>query len=125
MRTNIFSSALIISLLTISHSAMSQQLNSPNIVLIMADDLGFECISANGSEDYKTPVIDGLAESGVRFEQGFANPLCTPSRVKIMTGLYNKRNYVSFGVLHRSQKTFAHQLKQVLRNLFKQNKLSS
>jgi arylsulfatase A len=85
--------------------------DKPNIVLIMADDMGYECIGANGCEDYKTPVIDQLAAEGVRFEQCFANPLCTPSRVKIMTGQYNVRNYVRFGVLDRSQTTFAHQLK--------------
>jgi arylsulfatase A len=86
--------------------------SKPNIILIMADDMGYECISANGSEDYHTPNIDKLAAEGVRFEQCFANPLCTPSRVKIMTGQYNVRNYTRFGELHRSQKTFAHQLKQ-------------
>lgn len=86
--------------------------SQPNIILIMADDMGYECISANGSEDYKTPNIDQLAAEGVRFEQCFANPLCTPSRVKIMTGQYNIRNYTKFGVLDRSQKTFAHQLKK-------------
>ena len=85
----------------------------PNVVLIMADDLGYECIGANGCEDYKTPVIDKLAAEGMRFEQCFANPLCTPSRVKIMTGLYGKRNYVRFGRLDRSQRTFANQLKEV------------
>jgi len=83
----------------------------PNIVLIMADDLGYECIGANGSE-YKTPNLDRLAERGVRFTNCFANPLCTPSRVKIMTGMYNVRNYTRFGELPRDQTTFAHQLKQ-------------
>ncbi|WDE97349.1 sulfatase-like hydrolase/transferase [Lentisphaera profundi] len=86
--------------------------DKPNIVLIMADDMGYECISSNGSEDYKTPAIDKLAAEGMRFEQCFANPICTPSRVKIMTGLYNKRNFTKFGVLDRSQTTFAHQLKK-------------
>ena len=85
----------------------------PNIVLFMVDDMGYECISANGCEDYYTPVIDRLAAEGMRFEQCFANPLCTPSRVKIMTGQYNKRNYTKFGQLDRSQVTFAHQLKKV------------
>ncbi|VGO18925.1 sulfatase-like hydrolase/transferase [Pontiella sulfatireligans] len=84
----------------------------PNIVLIMADDMGYECVGANGSEDYLTPVIDDLAAEGLRFEQCFANPICTPSRVKIMTGIYNARNYVSFGKLDRSQTTFAHLLKE-------------
>ncbi|MEM9348465.1 MAG: sulfatase-like hydrolase/transferase [Planctomycetota bacterium] len=83
----------------------------PNIILIMADDLGYECIGANGSE-YKTPNLDALAAGGVRFTNAFANPICTPSRVKIMTGQYNVRNYVKFGVLPRGETTFAHQLKQ-------------
>jgi len=88
-------------------------LPKPNIILIMADDLGYECIGANGCEDYKTPVIDKLAAEGVRFDQCFAQPLCTPSRVKIMTGQYNIRNYVGFGRLERSQRSFANQLKEV------------
>lgn len=84
----------------------------PNIVLIMADDMGYECLSVNGSDDYKTPRLDALAREGINYMQCFSNPLCTPSRVKIMTGLYNKRNYVKFGVLERSQVTFAHELKK-------------
>jgi arylsulfatase A len=84
----------------------------PNIVLIMADDLGYECIGANGGTSYETPVLDQLAKGGVRFEHCYAQPLCTPSRVKIMTGIYNVRNYVEFGVLDRNQTTFAHLLKK-------------
>ena len=90
----------------------AQESSKPNIILIMADDLGYECIGANGSDDYKTPVIDTLASNGVRFNNCFGNPLCTPSRVKIMTGMYNVRNYVKFAVLDRSQKTFAHVFKE-------------
>ena len=40
----------------------------PNIILIMADDLGYECIGANGGTSYKTPELDRLAKSGIRFE---------------------------------------------------------
>jgi arylsulfatase A len=83
----------------------------PNIVLIMADDMGYEALSVNGSDSYKSPNLDKLAAEGVRFTNCFANPLCTPSRAKIMTGQYNVRNYVKFGVLTRGQTTFAHQLK--------------
>ena len=83
----------------------------PNIVLIMADDMGYEALSVNGSESCKTPNLDRLAVEGVRFTNCFANPICTPSRVKIMTGQYNVRNYVKFGLLDRGQTTFAHQLK--------------
>jgi len=83
----------------------------PNIVLIMADDLGYECIGANGGTSYKTPVLDKLAAEGIRFQHCYAQPLCTPSRAKIMTGMYNVRNYVKFGSLDRKQTTFAHLLK--------------
>jgi len=84
----------------------------PNIILIMADDLGYECIGANGGTSYKTPVIDKMAEKGIRFEHCYSQPLCTPSRVQIMTGIYNVRNYVKFRVLDRSEVTFGHLLKR-------------
>ena len=80
----------------------------PNIVLIMADDIGYECFGCYGSKTYKTPVLDELAATGMRFEHCYSQPLCTPSRVKIMTGQYNFRNYTHFGVLDPKQKTFGH-----------------
>ena len=86
----------------------STSTSSPNIIVIMADDLGYETISANGGKSYQTPHIDKLALNGVRFEHFYAQPLCTPSRVKLMTGIYNVRNYVRFGLLHPSQTTFGH-----------------
>ena len=58
----------------------------PNIILIMADDLGKECIGAYGCTEYETPVLDGLAKKGIRFDYCFSQPICTPSRVQIMTG---------------------------------------
>ncbi len=82
-----------------------------NVILIMADDLGFECLSCYGSLSYNTPVLDSLAANGVKFNRCYAQPLCTPSRVKIMTGRYNLRNYVQFGVLDPKEKTFAHLFK--------------
>jgi arylsulfatase A len=80
----------------------------PNIILIMADDLGYETVGANGGLSYRTPEIDRLAANGIRFEHAYAQPLCTPSRVQIMTGIYNVRNYVRFGLLEESQTTFGH-----------------
>ena len=84
----------------------------PNIVLIMADDLGYEGLSCNGSLDYKTPYLDKLAAEGVRFEHFHSQPICTPTRVKLMTGLSNKRNYIRFGRLARDQITFGHIFKE-------------
>lgn len=90
---------------------LNAQSNRPNIVLIMADDLGFECLGVNGGSSYSTPNLDRMAAQGMRFENCHSQSLCTPSRVQIMTGLYNVRNYTEFGKLDRSQKSFA--------NLFK------
>ena len=78
----------------------------PNVVLILADDLGYETLSCNGSLSYKTPNLDQLASQGIRFTQFYSNPLCSPSRVGIMTGKYNFRNYEYFEYLNPSQKTF-------------------
>lgn len=83
----------------------------PNIVFIMADDFGYEYIGANGSTSYQTPRIDALAAGGMRFTHCHAMPLCTPSRVQLMTGRYNFRNYVRFGELDFRERTFAHFLK--------------
>ena len=84
----------------------------PNIILIMADDLGYECLGANGSTHYKTPRLDAMAHEGMRFTHAYSQPLCTPSRVQIMTGKYNFRNYTAFGYLNPAEKTFAHALKR-------------
>ena len=83
----------------------------PNIVLIMADDMGYECVSSNGGSTYRTPRIDALARSGIRFLNGHSQPICTPSRVQIMTGFYNNRNYIRFGFLDPEAPTFGHILK--------------
>lgn len=83
----------------------------PNIILIMADDVSWECFSCYGAEDYKTPNIDALAAKGIRFNHCYSTPICTTSRVKIMTGQYNFRNYTHFGYLNPEEKTFGHLLK--------------
>lgn len=83
----------------------------PNIILIMADDMGRECLGSYGSSSYSTPNLDRMAANGVRFENMFAQPLCTPSRVKIMTGKHNYRNYTDFGYLDPEERTFGNMLK--------------
>lgn len=83
----------------------------PNIVLIMADDMGYECVGANGGGPYKTPHLDKLAAGGTRFEHCHSQPICTPTRVQIMTGRYNSRNYIKFGVLDPNETTFANVLR--------------
>ncbi len=82
----------------------------PNIILIMSDDLGYEVIGANGGTSYSTPHLDEMAETGMRFENAHVMPLCTPTRVSLMTGKYNFRNYVGFGLMKPSEVTFGHLL---------------
>ncbi|MEI7830734.1 MAG: sulfatase-like hydrolase/transferase [Prolixibacteraceae bacterium] len=60
----------------------------PNIIFILADDLGFAEIGCYGSDRYKTPNIDKLASQGLRFTHGYSTPLCGPSRACLLTGRY-------------------------------------
>jgi len=84
----------------------------PNVVLIMLDDFGYECVAANGSTSYRTPNLDRLAAGGVRGTHCHVQPLCTPTRVQLMTGQYNVRNYTHFGHLDPGQTTFGHLFKR-------------
>lgn len=66
--------------------------NPPNIVLIVADDLGYGDLQSYGATDIKTPNIDRLATEGVRFTNFYANaPVCTPTRTALLTGRYQQR----------------------------------
>jgi hypothetical protein len=64
----------------------------PNILFILADDLGKEWISCYGAEDIKTPHIDALAAGGMIFHNAYSMPQCTPSRATLLTGTYPWRN---------------------------------
>ncbi len=86
--------------------------SKPNILFVLADDLGMECLNCYGGTSYKTPNLDRFAASGVRFTHGYAQPLCTPTRVQLMTGQHNFRNYVGFGLMDPNEKTFGHMMQQ-------------
>jgi arylsulfatase A-like enzyme len=60
----------------------------PNIVHIVADDLGWKDVGFNGCTDIKTPNIDALARGGAKFTQFYVQPMCTPTRAALMTGRY-------------------------------------
>lgn len=64
----------------------------PNVILILADDLGAKELSCYGNTKHKTPNLDRMASEGVRFETFYAMPLCTPTRVCLMTGQYGFHN---------------------------------
>ncbi len=64
----------------------------PNILLLFADDLGYEALGCYGGEDYKTPRLDRLASQGMRFRRAYTSPVCTPSRMSLYTGTYVSRH---------------------------------
>ncbi|QOV88029.1 sulfatase-like hydrolase/transferase [Humisphaera borealis] len=69
-------------------AAESGKAARPNIVFILADDLGLDGVSCYGADKRKTPQIDKLASTGMRFETCYAAPLCGPSRCALMSGRY-------------------------------------
>jgi arylsulfatase A-like enzyme len=95
--------------------------NKPNVLIVLADDLGVECLSAYGGSSHKTPHIDRLVKEGMRFTRCFSNPYCSPSRAQLLTGRYPFQNGLKVVLhsksqenlyLHPSQPSFVRQLKQ-------------
>ena len=86
-------------MLVMALSVAAQGADRPNIVLIMADDLGIDSVEDYGGRQYKTPVMTQLAKEGMRFTHAYAQPLCTNTRIQLMTGIYNHRNWLAFGIL--------------------------
>ena len=72
----------------ISNTALLAQTKKPNIIYILADDLGIDGVSCYGADLFKTPVIDKLAKEGIRYTNAYTAPLCGPSRALILTGRY-------------------------------------
>src|SRR5437867_1675200 len=61
----------------------------PNIIVILADDLGYGDLSSYGATDLRTPNIDALVAAGMRFDRFYANsPVCSPTRAALLTGRY-------------------------------------
>ena len=71
-------------------SAVAQTV-PPNIIVILADDLGYGDVGFNGCQDIPTPNIDSLAANGVRCSNAFTHPFCSPSRAALLTGRYQQR----------------------------------
>lgn len=84
----------------------------PNILLMLADDLGYEALGCYGGASYQTSNLDRLASTGVRFTHAYSLPLCTPTRTQLLTGKYTFRNWRAFGVLDPAERTLGHWMQQ-------------
>ncbi len=83
---------LIVGLLLSLSTVVDASAERPNVVVILADDLGYADISVHGCTDIKTPNIDRLAETGVRCTDGYVtHPFCSPTRAALVTGRYQQR----------------------------------
>jgi len=122
MKKKYASSLLILLLIFTFNFAFTQSNSRPNIILIMLDDMGFECIDSYGNESgaarseidsndwmdiqWETPNLTEFTKNAIQFNNAHSQPVCSPSRVQIMTGKYNSRNYTRFAYLEQDQKTF-------------------
>ncbi len=73
-------------------------LNQPNVVLIVADDLGWNDVSYHGGAEFETSNIDRLTQEGVELDRFYTPPLCTPTRAALLTG----RDPIRFGIAYSS-----------------------
>lgn len=95
----------------------------PNFVIVVADDLGMECIGGYGGRSYQTPHLDRLLAAGMQFSHCFSNPYCSPSRGQLLTGRYPLHNGIKRVIFdpkqHREfldpahERSFANQLRDV------------
>ncbi len=89
---HIISLALIVSSFAFPHLASSAQ---PNIVLFLADDLGWSDLGCYGADLHETPHLDQLAQQGMRFTEAYAMSVCSPSRAALLTGKHAARLHIT------------------------------
>jgi arylsulfatase A len=97
-------------------------MSKPNIVLIVADDLGYGDLSSYGATKIQTPAIDQLAGEGMKFDNAYAvSSLCSPSRYSILTGQYSWRTDLKYGVVKYYGKSMFQKGQSTLASMLKQN----
>ena len=97
-------SLLIVLLLALcsSGSLSAAEYEAPNVIMVMTDDQGYGDISCHGNKVLKTPVLDRLHASSVRFTNYHVDPTCSPTRAALMTGRYSSRTGVWHTIAGRS-----------------------
>jgi arylsulfatase A len=96
MNSKLKISLLALSFMSILGTGCKMEKSSPNIIFILADDLGYSQVGCYGSNYYQTPNIDNLAKEGMRFKNAYAtSSVCSPTRASIMTGKYPARLHIT------------------------------
>ncbi|MBD0369724.1 MAG: sulfatase-like hydrolase/transferase [Pyrinomonadaceae bacterium] len=94
-RRQFVSAAVASTVFTAAAKAKPSDIRRPNVLFILADDLGYGDLSCFGRPDYSTPNLDRLAQQGIRFTNAYsASPVCTPTRCAFITGRYPARTTV-------------------------------
>ena len=76
-------------------SCSNKTAQKPNIIYILVDDLGYGDLGCYGQKNIKTPLLDKMAEEGMKFTQFYAgSPVCAPSRCVLMTGMHTGHSYI-------------------------------
>jgi arylsulfatase A-like enzyme len=92
MRTSILALTVMVLTVPASLHAAPASAEKPNILIILADDLGYADLGFQGSQEVPTPYLDALAKSGVRCTSGYVtHPFCSPTRAGLLTGRYQQR----------------------------------
>lgn len=81
-------SAILLSPSSRAAEPTSGRASKPHIIFILADDVGWGEVSCFGADRFKTPHVDELAKSGMRFESCYSMPMCGPTRCALLTGRY-------------------------------------
>ncbi|MDA1159189.1 MAG: sulfatase [Planctomycetota bacterium] len=88
---SMFCSCLVVAIAACEANAATHSEQKPNVVVILADDLGYGDLSCYGAVDIATPNIDRLAAEGARFSSFYVSPVCSPTRASLMTGSHSTR----------------------------------
>ncbi len=84
-------SAVAVLCLAAAHSHAQSESQKPNVIVILADDLGYGDLSCYGADDIATPNIDRMAAEGAKFNSFYISPVCSPTRAALMTGSHSTR----------------------------------
>ena len=102
---------ILVLLVCVVAAGAADAADRPNVVLILADDFGRELLPCYGGTSYELPQLDRLAADGCVFETCYATPLCSPSRVELITAQYSFRNYTAWGERDPDSPTFVQRLR--------------